>query len=295
MGDHGGVTSCSLITRGQEGIVSTVVGIVAFFVIIDIPEKASVKNSLGLPGFLTPEESAIVLARIERDRGDAVEDKMSFKIAMHHLSDWKLWEFTSYLALNNTAVYAFSYFLPVILKDGFGYSTGRAQVLTFPPYACGAVWIMVCAFAGDHFRIRGPIMLFNSCLYIIGVSLTGFTENVHTRYAGVFLGVMGIIANIPCQWAYFHNNMVGQNKKALTMAFMIMGGAVGGIIAGNVFQSSDAPNYRSGLWVCISLQVRLKLKHCGPQSLTTFADSVYRARVEELCHLLHSEQTRRSW
>ena len=223
--------------------------------IIDFPEKAAVKNSLGMRAFLTPEEAAIVLARVERDRGDAVEDKINFKVAMHHLKDWKVWEFSLYLVLNNTGVYAFSYFLPVILKDGFGYSTGRAQLLTFPPYAVGAAWIMICAFLADHFKVRGPVLLFNAAMYIIGVALTGFSSHVHARYAGVFLGVLGIIANIPTQWAYAHNNMVGQNKKGLTMSLMVMGGAFGGIISGNVFQSKDAPGYRPGLWICIAFQV----------------------------------------
>lgn len=245
-----------LIHNTQEGVISTVVGLLAFVVIVDFPEKAAVKNSLGLPGFLAPEEAALVLARVERDRGDAVEDKITFKIALKHMRDWKLWEFTLYLLLNNTGVYAFSYFLPVILKEGFGYSTGKAQLFTFPPYAVGAVWIMTCAFVGDHFKVRGPVMLLNSSLYIIGLSLTAFVKTTHTRYAGVFLGVMGIIANIPTQWAYAHNNMVGQNKKGLTMALMVMGGAFGGIIAGNIFQTKDAPGYRTGLWICIGFQVR---------------------------------------
>ncbi|KAF2093360.1 MFS general substrate transporter [Rhizodiscina lignyota] len=238
-----------------EGIVSTVVGIASFFILVDFPEKAAVKNSLGLPGFLTPEEAAIILARIEHDRGDAVEDKMNFRIAMKHFRDWKLWEFSAYLTLNNTALYAFSYFLPVILKDGFGYSTGKAQVMTFPPYCVGACWIMAVSFIGDHYKIRGPILAFNCLLYIIGVSMTGYATNVHTRYAGVFLGVIGIIGNVPTQWAYQHNNMVGQNKKALTMACMVMGGAFGGIISGNIFQAKDAPGYRSGLWICIAFQI----------------------------------------
>jgi MFS family permease len=237
-------------------VISTVVGLSAFFIIADFPEKAAVKNSLGLRGFLTPEEAAIVLARIEHDRGDAAEDRLTFRLALRHLRDWKLYEFTLYLLLNNTGVYAFSYFLPVILNDGFGYSTGRAQLLSFPPYAVAAFWIMFCSYVADYYKTRGPILVFNTILYIIGVSLTGFVSNVHARYGGVFLGVMGITGNIPTQWAYQHNNMVGQSKKALTIAFMIMGGAFGGIISGNVFQSKDAPNYRSGLWVCLGFQVR---------------------------------------
>ncbi|KAH8812539.1 major facilitator superfamily domain-containing protein [Xylogone sp. PMI_703] len=238
-----------------EGIVSTAVGISVFFIVADFPEKACVKNSLGLPGFLTPEEAAIVLVRIEHDRGDAVEDKLTFSRAMQHIRDWKLWEFSLYLLLNNTGVYAFSYFLPTILQGGFGYSTGRAQLLSFPPYAAAAVWIMGCSYVADYFRLRGPILIFNTMMYIVGVSLAGFASNVHARYGGVFLGVMGITGNIPTQWAYQHNNMVGQSKKALTIACMIMGGAFGGIISGNVFQSKDAPNYRSGLWICIGFQI----------------------------------------
>lgn len=177
---------------------------------------------------------------------------------MKHFQDWKLWEFTCYLMLNNTGVYAFSYFLPAILQGGFGYSTGRAQLMTFPPYAVAAFWIMACAYIADNYRIRGPLMVFNALLYIIGVSLTGFASNVNARYGGVFLGVIGITGNIPTQWAYQHNNMVGQSKKALTIACMIMGGAFGGIIAGNIFQSKDAPNYRTGLWICLGFQVSLK-------------------------------------
>lgn len=174
---------------------------------------------------------------------------------MQHLRDWKVWEFSIYLTLNNTALYAFSYFLPVILKEGFGYSTGKAQLMTFPPYAVGACWLMACGVFGDHFKVRGPILVFNALLYVIGVSMTGYATNTNTRYGGVFLGVIGIIGNVPTQWAYQHNNMVGQTKKALTMAMMVMGGAFGGIISGNVFQTKEAPGYRSGLWIGIAFQV----------------------------------------
>lgn len=61
---------------------------------------AAKKNSLGLPPFLTSEEAAIVLARIEHDRGDAVEQKPTFKLYMEFLKDWKMWEFPLYLLLN---------------------------------------------------------------------------------------------------------------------------------------------------------------------------------------------------
>jgi tryptophan-rich sensory protein len=66
---------------------------------------------------------------------------------------------------------------------------------------------------------------------------------------------MGAVGNVPSQWAYAHNNLIGQEKKGLAMAMMTMGSALSGIIAGNVFRSQDAPGYRPGLWVSIIFNV----------------------------------------
>ena len=52
------------------------------------------------PGGFMSRLAALGQARVERDRVDAVEDKMSFKVAMKHFRDWKLWEFNLYVLLN---------------------------------------------------------------------------------------------------------------------------------------------------------------------------------------------------
>ena len=180
------------------------------------------------------------------------------KITLHSILtmslDWKLWEFAAFVCLNNIGLYAFSYFLPVILNDGFGYSVARAQVLTFPPYAAGVPWMFFVAWFGDRWRVRGHIIVFNCVLYIVGIAMIGYCTDVHARYGGVFLAVMGINANIPTNFAYMQNNIVGNTKKALASAMMIAGGGCGGIIAGNAFQSADAPDYRPGLITCIVAQ-----------------------------------------
>ena len=82
----------------------------------------------------------------------------------------------------------------------------------------------------------------------------GFTKNVSSRYGGVFLGVIGICANVPTQFGYQHANMVGQSKRALTLGMMTIGGAFGGIISGNIFRAQDAPTYTPALVICIVFQ-----------------------------------------
>lgn len=124
----------------------------------------------------------------------------------------------------------------------------------FPPYAVAMVWMMFVAWFNDKFRTRGPLMMFNSILFLIGIAMVGFATNTNTRYGGVFLGVIGICANVPTQFGYQHANMVGQSKRALTLGMMTVGGAFGGIISGNIFQQKDAPRYIPGLVICMVFQ-----------------------------------------
>ena len=131
--------------------------------------------------------------------------------------------------------------------------------------------MVIAAFVGDRFMIRGHIIVFNACFTIIGVSMyvepmvsdsahcslslrMGYASSNSVRYAGVFLGLAPYNASIPCIFSYQHNNIVGQTKRAIGAAIMIAGGGLGGIIASNAFQQRDAPGYRPGLNTVLAVQ-----------------------------------------
>jgi hypothetical protein len=77
-----------------------VLGILGLVAIIDFPDKATRPGLILKKPFLTIDEATIVLARVNRDRGDAVVDKLSASVIMHHLRDWKIWEFAWLYFLN---------------------------------------------------------------------------------------------------------------------------------------------------------------------------------------------------
>lgn len=238
-----------------EGIATCVCGAVALFILPDLPARCTQRGLFGLlPPFLTAEESDLIQARIESDRGDATQDKLTAKRILYVLRDWKVWDLTLLLFYANVAQYAFAYFLPVILRRSFGYSAAKSQLFTFPPYAVASVFVMFVAWLSDKIKLRGPIIILNSCLYFVGVAMMAFLTDPNQRYAGVFIGVAGMTANLPTIWAYQHNNVVGQTKRAISTALMIMGGALAGIISGNLFQARDAPDYRPALIVCMAFQ-----------------------------------------
>lgn len=52
-----------------------------------------------------------------------------------------------------------------------GFSVGESQMLTAPPYAGAAIIMFICAWIGDKYHIRGPLLLANAAIGIVGLAL----------------------------------------------------------------------------------------------------------------------------
>jgi hypothetical protein len=119
-----------------EGAITMFLGVIGYFIMPDFPDKNT---------FLTPEQTALVLKRVELDRHDSVPDPITFTKVMHHLQDWTLWaygkllaEYSSPLMLNATLgvmfacstlpAYMLAYFISIILR-GMGFSTADSLLL----------------------------------------------------------------------------------------------------------------------------------------------------------------------
>lgn len=118
-------------------------------------------------------------------------------------------------------------------------------------------WMLTCAYLCDRFHVRGPCIIFNGVLAAIGIALTAFLEKPGVRYFGVFLGIAAVSANVTTILSYQHNNITGHTKRAVASAMLIGAGAVGGIIATNIFRQQDYPTYRPGLWTAIGTQITI--------------------------------------
>ncbi|CAN9417681.1 unnamed protein product [Alternaria alternata] len=238
-----------------EGAITVLLGFMGFVTIIDFPDKASQPSPITKRPFLTSAEANIILARIQRDRGDAVADKLTWSTISTHLRDWKIWEFAWLYFLNNVVAYSWGYFLPIILRNDMKHSVAMSQILSFPPYVLAAAWMFATAWVADRYRMRGAIIIFNCAWAVLGVCMMAFLSNARARYAGVFLGVSGANANVPSLLSYMHNNIVGQMKRSVASALLIGGGACGGIAASNIFRQQDAPKYTPAMAVVIATQV----------------------------------------
>jgi hypothetical protein len=226
----------------MEGIITCVLGIGGFFLIVDFPELSSKSWN-----FLNEREAAFMVARIEKDRADAIPTQFSLKNYLGAALDSKVWAFAWLFGLTTTTTYAIAYFLPVILNRGMGFSIAASQCLVAPPYVAAGIVMYGLAWVGDKYHVRGVIVAGNSVLALIGLPLLGYSKNNGARYFGVFLATIAANANIPAVLTYQANNIRGQWKRALCSATLVGAGGIGGIIGSTVFREHDAPKYGPGI------------------------------------------------
>lgn len=165
-----------------EGIASSIIGIIALLVLIDFPDRATKARPWTKRSFLSEREASVILARIARDRGQESREKLTLDRILTYLRDWKVWEFALLILCNNATVYSFAYFLPLILREGFGYSLLKTYALILPPYVFGAFCMFFAAWVGDKYRIRGPIIIVHSSICIMGMSMMAWLKSPGSRY-----------------------------------------------------------------------------------------------------------------
>ncbi|KAE8402223.1 major facilitator superfamily domain-containing protein [Aspergillus pseudonomiae] len=226
-----------------EGVITLAIGLLAFVMLVDFPDKAHRSWR-----FLSERECAFVIRRVNRDRGDAEPEDFSIKNFLRHAADIRLWGYGLIFCCLMTVTYAIGYFLPLILRNGMGFGVGESQYLSAPPYVWACILMIFEGWLGDKYRLRGPILIVNALMQLVGISLMGLAKGNSVRYFGVFLVTGGVNASAPTALAYQAGNIRGQWKRAFASAMMIGMGGVGGIAGSLVFRSQDAPEYYPGIY-----------------------------------------------
>jgi MFS family permease len=193
-----------------------------------------------------------ICARVQVDRGDVTVQPFSLIKYLGSALDFKVWVFAMIFFNVTTVTYALAYFMPIILVNNLGFDVGPSQCLVAPPYAFAGIVIWTTGWLGDKYRLRGPIIVFNSLLCLIGLPIMGFHSNPYVRYFGVFLVTAGANSNVPAAMSYQANNIRGQWKRAFCSATFVSFGGIGGIAGSLVFRTEDVPHYRPGMYACIA-------------------------------------------
>ncbi|KAJ5104194.1 hypothetical protein N7532_004723 [Penicillium argentinense] len=233
-----------------EGLATILIGVASFWLIHDFPDQAK---------FLTPDDRARVLRRLAADQQSSAEHE-EFKMDYFWASvkDWKTWTGAIiYMGADGT-LYAFSLFVPTIINE-LGYSSIEAQLLSVPPYAAAAVLTVTVGFIADRTRQRGICNMAVSVLGIVGFCMLLGCSSPGARYAGTFLGAMGIYPAIANTISWTSNNTEGVYKRGVSLGFIIGWGNLNGIVSSNIYRQEDSPHYYPGHGVVLAYLVLFEL------------------------------------
>ncbi|KAF4594385.1 hypothetical protein EYR40_009189 [Pleurotus pulmonarius] len=221
-----------------EGIATVLVGILAFFVLVDFPDTAT---------FLTQEEREYVIWTKKFDNSSVGEEEgFSVDHIWAAFKDWQVWMHILVYFSVVGPLYGITLFLPSIINS-FGYSTAISQLLTVPPYVFATMVLLAFAHFSDKLRLRSPFILGGLTMCFIGFVIN-ISPNVPNgvKYFGTFFVVAGSYASFPGVVAWLGNNLSGQYKRGVGMALHIGIGNFSGAIASNIYRSQDSPRYLVG-------------------------------------------------
>ncbi|KAJ5644468.1 hypothetical protein N7507_010479 [Penicillium longicatenatum] len=210
-----------------EGLATVVIGVASFWCVYDFPDQAR---------FLSEKDRIRVVRRLALDAQSSAEHE-EFKMSYFWASvkDWKTWTGAIVYMGADGSLYAFSLFVPTIISElgKFRYSSIRAQLLSVPPYAAAAILTVTVGFIADRTRQRGLCNIATSILGIVGFSMLLGCQSAGGRYAGTFLGAMGIYPAIANTISWSSNNIEGW-------------GNLNGIVSSNIYREADAPRFYPG-------------------------------------------------
>ncbi|KEF55438.1 uncharacterized protein A1O9_08188 [Exophiala aquamarina CBS 119918] len=231
-----------------EGAITCVAAIAAWFVIVDFPDSNRNK-------FLSPKEKEFVKSRLAADRGTEERQKVTWSILFRTAADWKVWAFSLMYMSGAVGVYAFLFFLPIILRSGLGYSLSMSFVLSAPPALFSVIEAFFISWLADKTKMRGPFVVFQGIVGIVGLCMTGFLDAPTPRYVGTFLGEAGVNGLVVSVLAWQANNIRGDARRAVATAILISVSGIGGIYSSLVFRQQDAPNYLPGIIAVMAICV----------------------------------------
>ncbi|KAH7242889.1 major facilitator superfamily domain-containing protein [Fusarium solani] len=223
-----------------QGSLTCGVAILTWFIVVDFPDSKRNK-------FLTEEEKEVLRQRLISERGDAEAGKVTFKVIAHACKQWHIWAVCLIYMGSASGLYAFLFFLPVILRNSLGFSQVQAFCLTAPPAAFAVVINQFISWAADKTRMRGPYAFLECVIAIVGLAMTGFLTNPIPRYIGTFLGMGGTTALISTTLAWAQNNVFSDADRSVITVIQVCHAALGGIYSALVFRQQDAPNYVPGI------------------------------------------------
>ena len=256
---HSGLRTSSIctihtLTAFQEGILTIVIAIAAYWFISNYPESVS---------WLSKDEKAFIQARLKADSDNTNNEKFTWAGVLTAAKDPKCWLYGLAFHTMSLPLYTLSLFLPTIIRD-MGWTAAQSQLLTIPPYACATLFTIFWAILSERYKKRAIFIAITTTIAIIGYIILITNEHPSKKpgvsYVGTFFAALGIYPSVALVLCWPAINVSGQTKRATANAMQISIGNLGAVLGTQLYRPKTAPRYLLGHsfalgYLCMNLVV----------------------------------------
>ncbi|KAH8723827.1 major facilitator superfamily transporter [Phaeosphaeriaceae sp. PMI808] len=223
-----------------EGALTIAMAIVAWFWLPKGPDTA---------WFLNENERKFAVARITKDNpevdtydNDGMQKrKLTKRDIVEATKDWKTWYVLVFNICASVPSQAFSVFLPLVVQ-GLGYSSIKANLMSVPPFVCGAVGLYIFALSSDYRKERGYHIVLGISISLIGLIVTVTAKSSHTKYAALCVLLFGSYVSAPLTMVWLSGNTPEPGKRSLIIGINGFGN-LAGVIGSQLYKKRYAPKY----------------------------------------------------
>lgn len=225
--------------------------------------------------WLTPAEKHIATHRLLLESRSTPHSKMTSTHIRRALLNINNYICAAGFLLINITVQGLSLFMPTVLRD-MGYEKIQAQLYSVPVYVSASIVAIAVAFASDKTRQRGIYLASFTIFPIIGFSLLRWNSSEAVRYAALYLCALGAFPGGPGFLSWGVNNAAGPAVRAVSSAWIVSLGTLGGIIATWSYLSTDGPLYPIGQTMNLVAQILVLVLASGGIGYCAWENSVRR-------------------
>ncbi|KAI0509000.1 retrograde regulation protein 2 [Xylaria bambusicola] len=207
--------------------------------------------------FLDDEQKALMKKRAEEmgsyGGGTGHYTKADIKEAA---KDVKSWVHALIQIAIVTVLYGFSTFLPIIIKDGFQFSTIQAQYLVIPVNIWGSIVYAIGAILSDRYSARFLPLVVCAPFGIAGYAILLCDVPSVIRYFATYLIAIPCFLCTGGNITWLSVNCAPDGKRAASLGIQLTLTNIGGVIAGQIYQSGAGPSFTLGhAWSLGSLSI----------------------------------------
>ncbi|KAI0977315.1 major facilitator superfamily domain-containing protein [Xylaria arbuscula] len=228
-----------------EGILTLLAAAIAPLVLPQSPETAN---------YLTTRERWIAAERLRLEHKAIGNEKIEVRHVKRAVSNINNYVCALGFFFVNITVQGLSVFLPTILQD-IGYRGLTAQYYSVPVYVAASLIAIAMGYISDKTRMRGIYLAVFTILGITGFGLLRWGTTNEVKYAAVYLCAVGAFPGGPGFLSWGINNAGSPAIRAVSSAYIVSLGTLGGILAVWAYLPSDGPDFHIGHSINFAAQV----------------------------------------